>query len=87
MVKRVIPISCGAKTDLPMSRTRNTVRNAFTAAVSQLILLVVSFVTRMVFVHQLGLEYLGYDSLFTSLLSVLSIADLGILSAFNFSLY
>ncbi len=58
-------MSCREGDNTPMSRTHNTVRNAFTAAVSQLILLVVSFVTRTVFVRQLGLEYLGYDSLFT----------------------
>ncbi len=45
------------------------------------------FVVRIVFIRTLGKIYLGVDSLFTNVLTVLSIADLGISTAINYCLY
>ena len=55
--------------------------------VSQLVTIILSFVSRTVFIHSLGAEYLGLNGLFTNILSVLSLAELGISSAIIYSLY
>lgn len=46
-----------------------------------------SFVSRTVFVKTLGTAYLGVSGLYTNVLGVLSLTELGISSAMNFSLY
>lgn len=48
---------------------------------------VVSFILRTVFIHILGMEYVGVSGLFTSVLSVLSFAELGISTAMTYALY
>lgn len=45
------------------------------------------FVCRIVFVRMLSAEYLGVNGLFTNVLSMLSLAELGISSAITFALY
>lgn len=70
-----------------MSRTINTVRNIRYAIIGQTFGLVISFLARMVFVRTLGAEYLGLNGLFSNILSMLSLADLGIGSAIIYSLY
>lgn len=46
-----------------------------------------SFVTRTVFIHSLGIEYLGISGLFTSMLAMLSLAEAGIGSSIVYNLY
>lgn len=48
---------------------------------------ILTFVTRTVFIHYLGEEALGLNGLFTNVLSMLSLAELGVSTAINFSLY
>ena len=45
------------------------------------------FVTRIVFVKKLGVEYLGINGLFSNVLQILSLADLGLATALMYSLY
>lgn len=45
------------------------------------------FVSRTVFIRELGITYLGVNGLLTNVLGVLSFAELGIGSAMNYSLY
>lgn len=54
---------------------------------SQLVITLLSFVSRTVFIYTLGAEYLGINGLFTSLLLMLSIAEAGIGSAIIYALY
>lgn len=49
--------------------------------------LVVSFVSRTIFIYYLGKTYLGVNGLFSNVLSLLSFAELGIGQAIIFSLY
>ena len=70
-----------------MSRTGNSLRNIKFALVFQATNIVVSFVTRRVFVQMLPQEYLGLNGTFSNILSVLSLAELGIGSAITYSLY
>lgn len=69
------------------NRTTNTIVNSSFASLSHVIILFFSFITRTCFIYYLGPEYLGFDSLFTNILSILSIVDLGLGTALNFFLY
>jgi O-antigen/teichoic acid export membrane protein len=69
------------------SRLSMTFRNAFWSYISMIATLVLRFVSRTVFIHFLGANYLGINGLFTNILGVLSFAELGIGTAMNFSLY
>jgi len=64
-----------------------TVRNAFWSYFSMIASLLIQFVSRTVFIRFLGEDYLGINGLFSSILGVLSFAELGIGTAMNFSLY
>lgn len=69
------------------SRSKNIVRNTTVSFITQLVLLVLGFGTRTVFINLLGAEYLGLDGLFTSILTIFSLAELGIGNALIFSMY
>ena len=49
--------------------------------------MILGFVTRSVFIKTLGTQYLGISGLFTNIMSMLSLAELGIGSAIIFNLY
>lgn len=49
--------------------------------------ILLTFVTRAVFVRVLSVEYLGIESLFSNVLAVLSLAELGVGSAIIYALY
>ena len=69
------------------SRVLNSVRNILTGFLGQFITLITGFVSRTVFIQCLATEYLGVSGLFTNILSVLSLAELGIGTAINYALY
>lgn len=70
-----------------MSRTRSAIRNTGWGFVQKFITLSMPFITRTVLIKVLGIEYLGLSSLFTSILSLLSLAELGISSAIISAMY
>lgn len=70
-----------------MSRTKNSAINITASIVGQLFGVAISFVTRIFFIRALGSEYLGLNGLFTNILTVLSLAELGVGSAITYSLY
>lgn len=69
------------------SRTVNSLRNMAASLGGQLITNVLRFVCRTVFMYTLGMEYLGISSLYTNILTLLSIAELGFGTAITYSLY
>lgn len=69
------------------SRTKNTIINTITGFGGQLLAVILQFVVRTVFIYTLGKEYLGINGLFHNILSMLSLAELGIGSAIAFRLY
>lgn len=69
------------------SRTKNTKRNMISGLVQQMINILLPFVTRTLILYQLGEEYQGLSSLFTSILQVLNLTDLGFSSAVVYILY
>ena len=69
------------------SRTKNAVRNSFYGIVSRISGLLISFISRTVFIYTLGSTYLGINGLYSELLTLLSFAELGFGSAMTFALY
>lgn len=68
-------------------RTGKTIRNTAFGLAFKLLDTVVSFVLRTVFIYTLGRTYLGINGLFTNVLTVLSLMELGVGGAIVFSLY
>lgn len=69
------------------SRTKNSVRNVIYGLIQKFIGILLPFIVRSIFIYKLGKEYLGLDSLFLSLLQVLSLAELGFGNALVYSMY
>lgn len=69
------------------SRSYNTKRNAIVNIISQFIILILNFATRKIFIVAFGENYLGISGLFSNILSVLSLAELGVGSAILYCLY
>lgn len=70
-----------------MTRTQNSLKNIKYSVVGQITVLIISFFARLVFVKTLNAEYLGLNGLFSNLISLLSLAELGIGSAIIYSMY
>lgn len=69
------------------SRTEYSVLNIITGLGGYALNTVLGLVCRMVFTRTLSAEYLGVSGLFTNILSMLSLAELGIGSAIVYALY
>ena len=69
------------------SRVQKSQRNLIASLINNVVITILGFATRTVFVHSLGTDYLGLNGLFTNVLSLLSLAELGVGSAITFSLY
>ena len=68
-------------------RTKYAIINMLVGVGGQILNLILSFVTRIVFVHYLSEAYLGVNGLFTDVLGLLNLAELGVGTAMIFSLY
>lgn len=68
-------------------RTEKSIKNVIVAIISNIILIVIGFVSQLVFKECLGKEYLGLNGLFTSVVSMLGIVELGLGSALIYHLY
>lgn len=69
------------------SRTKNSMFNVLSGLGGQLLNIILKFVCRTIFIQTLGVEYLGINGLFSDVLSMLSIAELGFDTAISFRLY
>ena len=69
------------------SRTKNSIFNIVSNFLIYFVKLILGFVSRTIFIRTLGETYLGVNGLFSNILSMLSLADLGIGIAISFSLY
>lgn len=70
-----------------MNRKFVVIKNSSIGLLSQLITIVFAFVTRDMFIRYMGLELLGMNSTFTSVLNALSLSELGFEAAVVYSLY
>lgn len=69
------------------SRTEYSILNILTGLGGYAVNTIIGLVCRMVFTRTLSAEYLGIGGLFTNILSMLSLAELGIGSAIVYALY
>lgn len=72
---------------MKIERTRNTIRNISWGYLYRSISIILPFCFRTVMIKILGADYLGINSLFASILQVLSLSELGFGSAMVFSMY
>lgn len=68
-------------------RTKKAMKNASIGIITYILTFIPQFLLRKVFLDTLGEDTLGLNSLFTNLISYLSIVEMGIGSAIIFSLY
>lgn len=69
------------------SRTKNAILILLSSSIRQGLMLIITFIIRTVFIRTLGSEYLGLNGLFTNILSILALSELGIGTAITFYLY
>lgn len=72
---------------MKLNKIKNTKQNLIFGIVLKLFQILLSFAFRSVIVYTLGVQYLGLNSLFSSVLQVLNLAELGVGSAMVFSMY
>lgn len=70
-----------------MNRTKNASRNMVFGMLLKIYQVILPFVMRTLMVYTFGVQYLGLNSLFVSVLQVLNLAELGVGSAMVFSMY
>jgi len=68
-------------------RTEHSVKNAISAVVANSVRILMGFIFQKVFLMQLGVEYLGLNGLLGNVISMISIAELGIGTAIIYNLY
>ena len=68
-------------------RTRNVIKNTMSGIGVKMLLLIMNFILRMVFIRYLGIQYAGVSGLFVDILNILSFTELGIGTAITYSLY
>lgn len=68
-------------------RTVNSIKNIYISLVTQIIITLLGFLSRKVFLDSLGTEYLGVNGLLTNVLSMLSLVEGGIGASITFNLY
>ena len=72
---------------MELEKTKNTINGMIAGIVNQIVNTLLPFALRTVMVYSLGIEYAGINSLFSSILSMLSMADLGFSGAVVFAMY
>lgn len=70
-----------------MGRIQKAGKNIIFGYISNLVILLVNFIQRTTFIYVLGKTFSGVNETYTNVLSVLSLAELGIGTALNYSLY
>lgn len=70
-----------------MGRIHQAGKNIIFGYLSNFVILFMNFIQRTVFIMVLGRTLLGVNSIYTNVLNVLSLAELGIGTALNYSLY
>lgn len=72
---------------MKIERTKNATRNIIFGVGLKIYQILVPFLMRTAMIYFMGVQYLGLNSLFTSILQVLNLAELGVGSAMVFSMY
>ena len=68
-------------------RTLNSLKNSFFGCINKAVNILLPFLVRTVIIYSLGMDYAGLSNLFSSILQVLNLAELGISSAVVYCMY
>lgn len=66
---------------------KNTIKGTVSGVINKVVVMLLPFVMRTIMIHYMGTQYLGLSSLFSSILNMLSLAELGIGTALVYSMY
>ena len=69
------------------SRTEYSARNTTVAMAARIIAILAGYLTRVVFTRTLSQDYVGINGLFTDILNVLALSELGVGTAITYALY
>lgn len=69
------------------SRTEYSTKNTTVAILARIVAILAGFMTRVVFTHTLSQEYVGISGLFSDILNVLALSELGAGTAITYALY
>ncbi len=72
---------------MKIERTKNATRNIWFGIIYRMEAILCPFIVRTIMLYIMGTEYVGLNSLFTSILSFLSLAELGVGNALVYSMY
>ncbi len=72
---------------MKIARTKNAMKGIATGVILRVYQMIIPFLMRTAMIHFMGIEYLGLNSLFSSVLHVLNLAELGVGAAMVFSMY
>lgn len=70
-----------------IDRTKRSIINISVSIVNKILVTILPFAIRTIMIQTIGIEYLGVDSLFASVLNMLSLSELGFSSAMVYSMY
>ena len=70
-----------------VGRTEHSARNTTVAMFSRVSAILMGFIARVVFTHTLSTDYVGINGLFSDILNVLALSELGVGTAVSFALY
>ena len=70
-----------------LDKSKNARRNIIYGVINKIVTLLFPFLCQTVLIRTLGAEYNGLKGLFSSILSILSLAELGVGAALVFSMY
>lgn len=70
-----------------IDRVKNASRNIVSGVLLKIYQIIMPFIMRTTMIYFMGVEYLGLNSLFASVLQVLNLAELGVGSAMVYSMY
>jgi len=72
---------------MKIARTENAINNIIVGFILKIYQMILPFFMRTAMIHFMGVQYLGLNSLFSSVLHVLNLAELGVGAAMVFSMY
>lgn len=70
-----------------MMRTKHSLKNIYTSLFTQVVIVFLGFLSRKVFIDNLGANYLGVNGLLTNVLSIMALVESGIGISIVYNLY
>lgn len=72
---------------MDIKKTKNAIMGTLTGVINKIVAMLLPFIVRTIVQYKLSVEYLGLSGLFTSILNILNLAELGFSTAVIFSMY